>query len=238
MAVSANGWLANNRSVIVSFPLPGGSVALRRGSPGEVLCHVGRRWNNEVEPLVWPGCWGYAERPIRGGVQLSNHASGTALDLCAPKHPLGTNPSSNFSAAGIAKIHEIMVECQGVVRWGGDYIGRKDGMHVEINDGVSEARVDQLWAFLVAKYRGGGGQPDQPWLNLADVRTKPRQFQQWYNGFPFNPPLLPMISPLADSFGPQSLDALKKIQARFGLVPDGIVGPQTKHVLWNLGWRG
>lgn len=246
MVASQNGWLANDRSVIQSFPLPGGSVSLRKGSAGEVLCHVARRWHNEVEPLVWPGVWGYAERAIRGGVELSNHASGTALDLDAPKHPLGTAPTANFSAAQIAKIHEILEECRGLIRWGGDYVGRKDGMHVEVNDGVTEAQLNDLWAFLVAKYNGvpvavvpaAPAAPAQPWLALPDIRSNPAKFQRWYNAYPFRPALLPIISPVANNFGPQSEGALKKVQARYGLVADGIFGPKTKEVFWNLGWRG
>lgn len=148
MTVSQNGWTANDRSVIVSYPLPGGQIALRRGPAGQVLAYVGRRWHAEVEPLLWPGCWGYAERPIRGGVQLSNHASGTAADWCAPRHPLGTNPATNFSGAQIAAVHRIIAACGGLIRWGGDYVGRKDGMHVEVNDGITEAQLSALWARL------------------------------------------------------------------------------------------
>ena len=93
----------------------------------------------------------------------------------------------------------------------------------------------------------GGGAPtptpappsgDQPWLRLPAVRSRPRSFQQWYNAYPFKPALLPVISPLADTFGPQSEAALKKVQARYGLEADGIDGPKTKKLLWDLGWRG
>lgn len=78
----------------------------------------------------------------------------------------------------------------------------------------------------------------QPWLMLPSVRSRPLSFQRWYNAYPFKPALLPIISPLANNFGPQSLAALKKVQARYGLVADGIDGPLTKRVLWDLGWRG
>lgn len=74
--------------------------------------------------------------------------------------------------------------------------------------------------------------------SLPSVRSRPRSFQRWYNAYPFVPALLPIIRPLADNFGPQSLSALCKVQARYGLVADGIDGPLTKELLWNLGWRG
>src|SRR4051794_26182366 len=147
---SQNSWIANDPSVIASYPLPGGKIALRRGPVGQVLAWVGARWHNEVENLVWPGCWGYAERPIRGGTQLSNHASGTAADYCAPRHPLGTAPAANFTGQQIAAVRRIIADTviDGVplVRWGGDYVGRKDGMHVEANDGTTEDQFARLWA--------------------------------------------------------------------------------------------
>src|SRR5690606_27187157 len=142
MSTSANGWKANDRGVIASYTLPGGGkAALRAGDVSVVLLWVARRFHETVEPLEWPGNWGYAERTVRGSsTTLSNHASGTALDLNAPKHPLGTDPRANFTAAQLQAIRAIVDFCEGVVRWGGDYTGRKDGMHFEINAGAAEVR--------------------------------------------------------------------------------------------------
>lgn len=241
MTASQNGWRVLTAAETVVINIPGGSL---RVNPqfAVIATHLATRFHNEVQHLVWPGCWGWADRAVRGSSDISNHASGTAIDLCAPLHPLGTLPTANFSAAQIAAIHNILAFYEGVVRWGGDYVGRKDGMHFELNDGVTEAQV----ARIAAKCNGtptpapapAPAPAPEPWLALPDVRTTPRKFQAWYNAYPFSPALLPVIKPLADSFGPQSLDALKKVQARYGLVADGIVGPQTKKLLWNLGWRG
>jgi len=140
MVVSQNGWSANDRSVIASYSLPGGSIALRKGDVSVVLLWCFNQWHRNVEPLVWPGIWGYAERLVRGGEDVSNHASGTAGDANAPKHPLGTSPRANFTDAQIAEVHKIVAFCEGVVRWGGDYTGRKDGMHIEINAGATAVK--------------------------------------------------------------------------------------------------
>lgn len=140
-ARSANGWSANDRSMIASYRLPGGKVALRKGDVSVVLLWCANRWHETVEPLVWPGIWGYAERPIRGSSStLSNHASGTAIDINAPQHPLGTDPRANFSALEIYAVQAILEYCEGAVRWGGSYSGRKDGMHLEINAGAAHVR--------------------------------------------------------------------------------------------------
>lgn len=149
MPVSQNGWVANDRSVIASYKVPGGKIAMRKGDVATILVYVAKRFDSEVEPLVWPGNWGYAERPIRGGSSLSNHASGTAIDLNAPQHPLGTSPYANFSNSQIRKIRSIVDDCDGVIRWGGAYSGRKDGMHFEINRGSAAVRA------LARKIRAG-----------------------------------------------------------------------------------
>jgi hypothetical protein len=150
VATSQNGYPANDRSVIVSYAIPGGKVALRRGAAGELLAEAARRWHNEVEPLVWPGNWGYAERMIRGSTTtLSNHASGTAIDLNAPKHPLGTDPRKNFTPAALAALRRIVDESEGCIRAGAFYTGRADGMHLEAMKGEADC------ARVLAKWRGG-----------------------------------------------------------------------------------
>lgn len=140
MSTSQNSWAAGDRSVIASYQLPGGKVALRAGDVSIVLLWCANEWHRRVEPLKWPGIWGYAERNIRGSSStLSNHASGTAIDLNAPAHPLGVAASKTFTAKQIATILEIVAYCEGVVRWGGTY-SRPDAMHLEINAGAAAVK--------------------------------------------------------------------------------------------------
>jgi hypothetical protein len=81
--------------------------------------------------------WGYAYRPIRGySSTLSNHSSGTAMDLNATDHPLGVDHT--FSPAEVNAIHARLRLYKGTIRWGGDYSGRKDAMHFEINADIRE----------------------------------------------------------------------------------------------------
>jgi hypothetical protein len=153
---SQNMWSANDRGLIASYSLPGGKVALRAGDVSVVLLWVANQWHQTVEPLVWPGVWGYAERTVRGSsTTLSNHASGTAIDLNAPAHPLGVAAARNFTAAQIAQIRRIADSTNGAVRWGGDYDNparggvagsRPDPMHMEIVGGaaVVKAAADRM----------------------------------------------------------------------------------------------
>ncbi len=150
---SQNGWEANNESLTaVYYPVgPQCPLRIRSGDAATVLCYVVVQFDARVEKVVGPYLddWGYAERPIRGGTELSNHASGTAVDLNSDKHQLGTPASASFTPAQINTIHQILNECSGVVRWGGDYTGRTDPMHFEIN--APEDQVAAAAAKLVKK---------------------------------------------------------------------------------------
>lgn len=149
MVTSQNGYIANDRSQIVTMNVEDANIKIpvRRGPVAQLLMYVAWRFHHEVEALVPGTCWGYAERTIRGSsTVLSNHASGTAIDLNAPQHPLGTDPTSNYTFDQISAIHQIVRDTRDVVRWGGDYTGRKDGMHFEIdaNENAVAALIQDL----------------------------------------------------------------------------------------------
>ena len=83
--------------------------------------------------------WGYAFRMIRGSTdKLSNHSSGTAIDLNATKHPLGK--VGTFPSEKVPMIRALAKKYG--LKWGGDYKGRIDEMHFEIE--LSEAKVAAL----------------------------------------------------------------------------------------------
>lgn len=144
MQRSQNGYPANDRSVIKTYePVEGIRLPLREGNVATVLCFVARKFHENVRPLYVPGCWGYAERNIRGSsTTLSNHSSGTAADLIAPSLPLGVEPSKVLSKEEIREINHILnyleVDGRPTVRWGGNYTGRKDPMHFEIVGSASD----------------------------------------------------------------------------------------------------
>ena len=149
MPVSQNGYSANDRSLMRRAVIGGVGATVRKGPAGDLLIYAATRWNRDVEPLRAPDgvldFWGYAPRLIRGSSStLSNHASGTALDFRARIHPLGR--SGTYRPNQVAAIRRILDDCRGALRWGGDYRGRKDEMHVEIV--VGEARCRDVLASL------------------------------------------------------------------------------------------
>lgn len=138
MPVSGNGWpvdpnpatLGIENMVVngVTFPVRGGKVR-------QLLEYVAVQVNNRVERAnATYGCWGYSYRMnVNSPGSWSNHASGTAIDYNATRHPNGVPTAATFTQAQIDEIHKILAEVNHAVRWGGDYNGTPDAMHFEIN---------------------------------------------------------------------------------------------------------
>lgn len=152
MATSQNGWTATKSS---SDYTPFKWITGRVNKDANVIAIFSdfcEWYDKNIENIVAAHSWGWAYRDIRGSsTSLSNHASGTALDLNAPKHPLGK--ANTFSNSQEAKIRAKLKEYDGVLRWGGDYSARKDEMHYEINADKSAV------AAVAAKLRAGDAKP-------------------------------------------------------------------------------
>lgn len=143
---SQNGWPASRDSTLIrvdkAFTVAGVTFpnGVRSGDVETVLRYLCEQFHSTVEHLIKGECWGYYYKDIEGSTTLSNHASATAVDLNAPKHPMGVR--GTFTAAQRAAIRAILTYLGGVVRWGGDYVGRADEMHFEINaDATAVAKV-------------------------------------------------------------------------------------------------
>lgn len=145
MARSQNGWTVlsgYSDDRLVSIPKIVGKV---RGEPVSIIfTDLVETFDQTVEDVdLGSDDWGFAPRPIRGGTTPSNHASGTAIDLNAQRHPLGAR--GTFASAQVAAIRRMLdryttADGKRVVRWGGDYTGRADEMHFEIVGSISECR--------------------------------------------------------------------------------------------------
>lgn len=259
---SQNGWpsytdygdsalLSNSQSTVpgTSVEIQGG---IRSGTAATILLEVARRFNASVETLQQSlGCWGFEPRTIRGSTTVSNHASGTAIDLNSFRHALSDDPANSFSSDQISAIHNIIGAMNGVVRWGGDYSGRKDGMHFEINTSPDEPRV----AALAAQIRGGssGGHPTSatpPAKSTSSgsqvggtVTPFPLAAGQWYGpggtvtGTGPSSGVNRIQQRLSDrgyavgrvdgDYGAKTVTAVKLCQSRAHLKDDGRVGPTT-----------
>jgi hypothetical protein len=132
--VAINGFLVSpDRAAIgiKTYQVPGTDVYLPvRSEIAPLLIGFAAEWHATVEPLIAGGCWGYAYRNVRGADTPSFHAGGLAIDLNAPQHPLGVDPRASFTPRQMTRIRALASKYG--LRWGGDYTGRKDGMHAEV----------------------------------------------------------------------------------------------------------
>jgi hypothetical protein len=234
VAASQNGWRANDPTVVSRRQVPGTQIWLtvHNGPAGDLLLEVASRFDRDVRDIDNArgalDDWGYAERPIRGGVELSNHASGTAIDLNATKWPLSSDPSVNLNSGQIMRVRQIVAAAGGVVRWGGDYTGRKDPMHFEINDGRTEADCARALAALRGSGGGGGaGGGSHATIQRGSTGRDVELLQRF----------LGVVGP-GDAgygtFGPATEKAARRYQQMQGLTVDGVVGPAT----WSRIERG
>ena len=139
MARSQNGYTAGNENLLTVIEVAGGKFRVRKGPVAVIFQYLIQQFNDTVEPIKGPVLddWSYAYRNVKQGTSLSNHASGTAVDLNALQHPLGR--VGTFNSAQVRAIKRILDYLEGTIRWGGNYSGRKDEMHFEIN--ANAARV-------------------------------------------------------------------------------------------------
>lgn len=153
MTTSYNGWpgipSASDSRLTVIEPVAGRKFRVRAGAVATIFDWLIKRFHNEVEPIDRGVLddWSYAYRKVVGGSSLSNHASGTAIDLNATKHPFRTKATDNFTGAQIRAIRRILADTavDGVqlIRW----LDGHDPMHFELNyisRGATVERVKEL----------------------------------------------------------------------------------------------
>lgn len=144
MATSQNGWpvifnSGDNR--LTRIPKIIGKV--RDGDVAVILTDMVLWIDQHIEDVdAGRDDWGGNVRPIRGKTRgYSNHASYTAMDVNALRHPRGA--INTFAAAQRKAIRARLKYYEGVLRWGGDYsllISKRDDMHFEINAGSAAVK--------------------------------------------------------------------------------------------------
>lgn len=165
--------------------------------------------------------WGWANRNVRGGHLKSFHATGQAIDLDATTNPMGQRKTT-FPIALMRRLCAALG-----LRWGFDYTGRPDAMHVEFIGTVDDAR--KITARLTKKpqpiktavrkavravRRNPFPQPKR--LLLAGSVGADVQWLQWALGLKTD-----------GKYGPVTYRAVLAYQRKRYLDPDGKAGPRT-----------
>jgi hypothetical protein len=227
MKLSYNGWTSSPDPAdfggLSTLTVAGESFApgVRAGDVHTVLEYVATQLHLRVEPVIATGFhsdddWGYSYRKNVNGNNLSCHASGTAIDYNATRHPNGK--AGTFTSGQVAEIRRILTEVDGVVRWGGDFTGTKDEMHFEICTNATTV------AATATRIRGAATPAARrPTLRRGSTGQAVRDLQAHLNR------TYPAYSALTvdGDFGPATEMVVKEFQRRSGLATDGVVGPRT-----------
>jgi hypothetical protein len=135
MITSHNGWSASKDAAeihIISVPIEGTKIKVRCAKAvAPLIAGFCKEFNELIESIDVGALddWGYCFRNVRGSTdKLSNHSSGTAIDLNAIDHPLGK--SGTFPSEKVPMIRALAKK-YGMI-WGGDFRSRPDEMHFEI----------------------------------------------------------------------------------------------------------
>jgi len=143
---SYNGWPASKDQAeigIVSIPIEGTKLKVRCAKAvAPLIAGFCKEFHKLIEPIDEGTLddWGYAFRDVRNVPgKLSNHASGTAIDINATQHPLGK--VGTFPAEKIPMIKALSKK-YGLIWGGSETWKRRDEMHFEI--ALGEAKVAAL----------------------------------------------------------------------------------------------
>lgn len=184
MTTSQNGWPASpdpsaigiKPFVVAGRSFPGG---VKGGAVATVLRYTAAQYHLRVESLYYGDTdkddWGYFFRHIAGSSVITNHGSGTAIDVNATTNPQGVAHSHTYAQE--LTIRAILRECGGAVHWGRDF-PRPDPMHFEIHGGsaavsaVARRLVSPSW-FHRDLYLTGSDK--SKWMRGDDIKMVQRR---------------------------------------------------------------
>ena len=152
MVLSQNKWpaLPEGHASLVTIEIVG-RLGTRRfvvaREAANVLHNFLTWFDANIEPIR-SDSGGYNYRLIRGSSEtMSNHSSGTAVDINWEKHPLGAQ--GTFTSAQATAIR-AKAKSLGL-RWGGDYRNRKDEMHIEVDYPPEDASIWDKASFYAGR---------------------------------------------------------------------------------------
>jgi hypothetical protein len=185
-----------------------------------------RDFHREVEELVPGWCWGHAPKKIEGTNSWSEHAWGGAVDLNAPRHPMGKR--NTFTPGERKALDRILdrytYKGKRLLRSGKDYVRRADDMHLEVIGQRHEvlAAIKLLQAPAKPKPAGGKNAPGTRVLELTDpVMSGPDvgYAQRWIGPS--------KCGPADEDYGPRTVAGVRWWQEDQGLSVDGVMGSES-----------
>lgn len=179
---SQNGWPVLSSNRLIWFSAAGGRFAAASSDVAFLARYLIDRFDKEVEKVDGRVLddWSWADRTVRGSRTISNHASATAWDLNALKHPQGAR--GTFTRAQVNKVHAILASITDgrghkIFRWGNDYVSATiDAMHFEIN--ASKAQVKRARAVVQQRLED---EADMKWTD--QIKLTATDAKIWKGGY-------------------------------------------------------
>jgi hypothetical protein len=183
-----NGWPVLSSSAVRQLPVQGSDarVLLRPGLTATVLLHVLRRYHYEVQEIGAGDVVGHRTDHMDAATLERNQLAGTAVNVHPGQHPRGA--SGTLSSLQVMAVRDILADCEGVVRWGGDQPnGTAEGFfQIDVPPGdATLARVaDRIDGWTACPGKGAGilGDVAIPQRRARAVRLE--QLQQARTGRP------------------------------------------------------
>lgn len=153
---SANGWAietaADEGGSIWTKAVPGTGVevAIADGVPAALLGYLLQRFHYDVRPLTQADVLGFKKPHRRLRARETNHASGTAVDICSAQ--LVPGRSDGYFPQEVRAIRTILRDLEGAILWGGDF-RQPDQSHFELAAGPGDERL----AALAQRLAGSSG---------------------------------------------------------------------------------
>ncbi|GAT69153.1 putative secreted protein [Planomonospora sphaerica] len=142
--VTENGWPVVGAVGVHRVEGSNVSVPVLAGSVAVVLLHVARRFHYEIDALRSDApdeITGHVTSRAVAQPYESNYLSGTAIAIRPGGYPVGV--SGGFFPHETTVIRDILAECDGLVRWGGDDPTPKES-HFQIDVRPGDRRLRLL----------------------------------------------------------------------------------------------
>lgn len=161
---SRNGWgmekVADDQGNILTRPVPGTSLSVqtRMGEVAAVLVYVVQRFHYGIDSLREGDVVGWRKPgAVRKGLAESNQASGTAVQIRPNSYPSGTR--GGLYPLEEVTIRDILAECEGVVRWGGDDDKPDESLfYIDVPPGDERLTkvAEKIWHWAYTPGQGSG----------------------------------------------------------------------------------
>ncbi|WP_065968390.1 hypothetical protein [Streptomyces sparsogenes] len=146
---SANGWPVT--SEVHKHRVEGAeqvTVPLLAGDVATVLLFVARRFNYEIATLHADEVTGHTMDRAVSARYESNYLSGTAIAIRPVLYPAGSK--EGLFPHETVVVRDILADCEGVVRWGGDEkVPKESHFHIDVRPGderlATIARKFEQW---------------------------------------------------------------------------------------------